>query len=445
MIKEREKLEDALNLILQDYSNDKKIITNVTDDLMEKGIPRGKIGMIFSKSIPLSYISQVELCLFTKCLYSYTHEFKINPEHYFNELELSQSDQYQGASKEKTHRIVLHNVDQIDESLWLCTMETYQNIAKYFENGLLTYNPKTQRQPLKKKVGDRIIEVINIDPVKVNEIKDEMIKGSFNTTALIWNVRKIIGMPKPKYNRDNRTLTIEVTEGVFVDIADGMHRSGGILKSVEEKPEINLVTSIYVYNVTEEKALQVIRQQSKATNIDDEWIAINDSTNANMDVAKEINTRESKNIMVNRIGSKQEDLRKENKLLTFDTLSKTIEYIFDLKPDKFFEIPDVEDFLIDLFNVVVGINYEKFNDKLAETRKESYIADNNTFIGYISLGKSLKDKYPDSWQLELQKILKKLDFSKSGSTDWKKIGLENNINLSTIKKISEYFKTLTIS
>jgi len=440
MKKEREKLEDALNLILQDYSNDSKIINNVTNSLMEKGFARGRVGGIFSKSIPLSYISQIELCLFTKHFYALTHEFKINPETYFNELELVQADQYQGIEKEKTNSIVLHNVDQIGEDHWLCTMETYANIAKYFENGLLSYNPRTQRHPLKKKVGDRIIEVINIDPVKVNEICDAVLAKTFNPNAIVWNIQKN-GMEKYKYNKNDRTLTI--FEGSYVTILDGFHRCGGFLKAMSQRPDLIGTTSIFLYSCDEDLARSIIRQESKSTPITEEFLNLMDATDQNMEAVKGLNSKQRLNEMFNRIGLDNSELKRENKLVTFDTLSKTVEHIYNLKDKPVIEVQNVQKQLIDIFNIVIGVNHASFNEKLSDVRENSYIASNNTFVGYIALGAELISKYPDSWQEELQLTLQALDFSKTSIIDWKKVGLENNINLSTIKKISEYFRSLT--
>lgn len=441
MKKDREKLEDNLNLILQDYSNNKKVIELVTNDLVAKGIPRGKVLGLFTQAIDFSYILEVELCLFTKYFYKHTHEFKINPETFFNEVELSTAELYQYDEKEKTKQILLHNVDQISENQWLCTKETYQNIAKYFENGLLTYNPNTQRQPLKRKVGDRIIEVINIDKKKIAEIKSEMIKGTFNTNAIILNVRRITGSEKIKYNSKDRTLLIEADETTFVDLIDGMHRVGAMLKTVEEKPEINRVTSIYIHHVDEERALAIIKQESKATAIDEMWIDIKDASNINMETAKNINNRQRMNEMFNRIGLDSLELRRENKLVTFETMAKTIEYVYDLKNEPIIKTQQVEKFLIEAFNIIIGVNHDYFNENLSEARENSYISHNNMFIGYVILSEEIKKSYGADWQEALYEVVSKLDFKKSNPI-WKKIGIENNLNLSTIKKIAEYFRSL---
>jgi len=443
MKKDRQKLEDNLNLILQDYSNNNKIIEQVSNSIIEKGISRGRVVGIFTQAIPLTYISEVELCLFTKYLYEFTHEYKINPEHFFNEIELIYAETYQKIEKEKVNYILLHNVDQINEYQWLCTKETFQNISKFFENGLITYNPKTQRQPLKRKVGDRIIEVININKKKVKEITESMIAGTFNVNAIILNVRRITGMEKIKYNANNRTLLIEVDETTLTDVIDGFHRLCGILRSVEEKPQIDRLTSIYIYHVDEEKARQIIKQENKAAPIQEEWLDVIDSTNVNMEVVKNINNKQRMNEMFNRIALDNLEIRRENKLVTFETLAKTIEHVYNLndKNKPVILAKQVEKHLIDTFNICIGVNHEAFNEKLTETKELTYLADNNMFIGYIILGEELKQKYKDDWQEKLQDILSSLDFSKSNPV-WKKIGMENNLNLSTIKKISEHFKSL---
>ena len=160
-----------------------------------------------------------------------------------------------------------------------------------------------------------------------------------------------------------------------------------------------------------------------------------------MEVAKGINTRQRKNEMFNKIGLDNLELRRENKFVTFETLSKTVEYVYDLKEEPFIKAEEVEDHLIDLFNIVIGINHSMFNEFLTSTRESFHIADNNMFIGYVVLGEELKKKYEYEWKSEFKKILKTIDFSKSNPV-WKKIGIENNLNLSTIKKIAEYFRSI---
>lgn len=443
MKKDRQKLEDNLNLILQDYSTDNKVIESVTKDLSEKGIPRGKVTGLFTQAIDLSYIPEIELCLFTKYLYSHTHEFKINPEDFFNEVELSNAELYHYNEKEKTKVMLLQNVDQINEDLWICTKETYQNIQKFFANGLWTYNPNTQRQPLKRKVGDRIIEVINIDKAKIKEIKNSMLANVFNPNAIRLNVRNITGTEKIKYNAKDRTLLVEADETTFIDLIDGMHRVGGMLKAVEEKPELQGVTSIYIHHVDEEHALEIIKQEAKATPISDEWIEFKSVINNNMEVAKGINNRQRLNEMYNRVGLDSLELRRENKLVTFETLSKTIEHVYDLndKNKPVVLVKQVEQTLIEAFNIIIGINHEKFNEELNDARENSYVSSNNMFIGYIVLTEALKSKYEIEWQEHLYQIISELDFSKSNPI-WKTIGIENNLNLSTIKKIANHFRSL---
>ena len=443
MKQDRQILEDILNLVIEDYSNDNQIQEQVIGKLLERGIPRGRTTGIFTKAIPLVYTSDIELCLFTKHLYSYTHRPEINPDEYFTEIELSSVDSYQKAEKDKIKSILLHNVDRISATQYLCTKETYQNIGIYMGNGLLTYNPKTQRQPLKRKSGNRIIEVININPDKVREITESMIDNSFSPNAIIWNVRRINGQEKIHYDAKDRTLLIQADNvTTFVDICDGMHRTGAMLKCVELKNDIDRVTSIYIHHVDEERANQIIRQESKQTPIDTEWVEVNNTSNPNMEVVKLINSRQRKNDMVNRVAINEKELKIENKLVTFDTLSKTIEYVYDLKNKPAIESENIEEHLISVFNICIANFYDEFKaESLSNTRETSYLAHNNMFMGYIILGDLMRQKHGETWKPEFVKVLKSLDFNKSNKI-WKKIGIENNVNLPTFKKIYEYFKDI---
>ena len=442
MKKDRQILEDILNLVIEDYSNDNKVQEHVITKLMEKGIPRGLTTGLFTKATPIVYASEIELCLFTKYLYGYTHRTEINPNEFFTEIELSFAESYKKLEKEKVQYILLHNVDQIGDSQWLCTKETYQNVAIYMGNGLLTYNPNTQRQLLRRRSGSRIVESINIDSKKVSEIASSMLDNSFCPNAIIWNIRKINGQEKFKYDYSKRTLLIE-PDNLYtnVDLIDGANRTCGMLKCIENKEDISRVTSIYIHHVTEERANQIIRQESKSTPIETEWVDFKNTTDPNMEVAKAINSRKRANDMFNRIALNEKELKIENKLMTFDTLSKTIEFIYNLKEEPAIRTEEVENDLIEIFNNVIGLYHSKFKAELSNTRETSYLAHDNMFMGYIILGDLLKQKYGDDWKPELVKVLNSLDFSKTNKI-WKKIGIENHVNLSTFKKIYDYFKDI---
>ena len=440
MKKDRQVLEDVLDLVIEDYSNDNKVMEQVIIKLLERGIPRGRTTGIFTKAIPLVYVSETELCLFTKYLYGYTCKPEINPDEYFTEIELSFAETYQKLEKEKVKYILLHNVDQISTTQFLCTKDTYQNVGVYMGNGLLTYNPNTQRQLLKRRSGDKIIESINVGGKKVTEITSSMLDNTFCPNAIIWNIRKINGQEKFKYDAKARTLLIEPDNiTTFVDIIDGANRTCGMVKVVELKPEIDRVTSIYVHHVTEERANQIIKQESLVAPIQTEWVDFKDTANPNMEVAKAINDRQRANEMFNRLALNEKELIIENKLMTFDTLSKSIEFVYDLKEEPVIRTEQIVNEIIELFNNIIGIYHSKFKSELSNTRETSYLAHNNMFMGYIILGDLLKQKYGDDWKPELVKILKSLDFDKSNKI-WKKIGIENHVNLSTFKKISDYFK-----
>lgn len=439
MKKDRQKLEEVLNLLLESYSNDNKIINKLVDDLVEgHNFSRGRTIGIFTKNTPLSFFSNIELCLIVIYFYAITKEYKIKPDEWFNEGEILEAESFKYTDEEKITRIVLHNVDQINEYQWICTKETYQNIARFMSNGLISYNMRTQRQPIVRRHGNKIIKTANIKPAKVEAIKKEMLDGTFNANVITWNIRKATGLERFKYNSKDRTLIIEVDENTNVDVIDGANRTAAILKSTESKPDIDRVTLIMVYNVQEEKARQIIYQEAKAEPLDEDYVNTFNVSDINMQLVKNINSTQSMNELFNRIGTAKE-LDRENKLVTYETLSKAIDYIYNLKDKPIIEARNVEKFLIELFNIVIGTHYLSFNENLKLTRKNSYMADNNMFIGYIALGEELKNKYPDDWQDRLPELLHNLELYKTNDL-WKEIGLDNNINLSTIKKISKYFK-----
>ena len=328
------------------------------------------------------------------------------------------------------------------ENQYICPIETYQNIGLFMGNGLLYYNPNTQRQLLKKKHSDKIVESINIIPKKTKEIADSMLDGTFSPNAIIWNIRKINNQEKFKYDHKNRTLLIEPDNiSTFVDILDGAHRIGGILRAVEAKPDIDGVTSIYIHHITEERANQIIKQESLSSPVTTELVDYRDSSNPNMEVAKNINSTQKNNEMFNKIALNDKELKIENKLITFNAFSKIIELVYDLRNKPVIEGEKIEKFLIKLFNYAIGVFYDQFKNKLPETKENTYLASKNMFLGYIILGELLKEKYQEDWVIEFSKILNSLDFRKTNQI-WKSVGINNKLNSTTFNLMTEYFKKI---
>lgn len=446
MIKNRNQLEEVINKVSYDYAHNNKIINKVTDELVNNhNLSRGRVIGIFTQNTPINYFNNEELCLITKYLFQFTQNSKLKLSEWYNPREIAIAEIYKNKITEKVNRIILHNVDQISSNQWLSTKENYQYITYVMSNGLVGYNMRTQRKPIKKKYGDKTFEIPNIKTNKVEEIKNEMVAGTFNPNVIIWNIRKESGMEKFKYNSKERILTIEINENTHVDIIDGANRTGGILRAVEEKSDISLTTSIMIYYVDEEKAQQIIYQEAQTEPLEEEIKEFFNLSNKNMEIVKNINSKQRLNEMFNRIGMNEKDLKYEGKLCTFETLSETIKYVYsDLNKKRVIDVQNIEKYLIEFFNELIGINYEVLSiEKLKETRKNSYIADDNMFIGYIALAQALNEKYNENWKENLQIILKQIDFRKTNPR-WTKIGIESRLNQRTVKRIADYFRSLVL-
>lgn len=439
MKKNREQLELQLYIsIEQNLINRRKIKDELVSKLQKHNITAGKTMMIFNKSesVPIQTLPISELYLFTKYLYQITLDNNINPIDWFNPEEIKQYDDYKAQQYYKGDVAIFYNVDQVSENQWVCTSETWVEMAKKVQQGLITYNIRTQRETTTVKFNNITTEIPTIKQKPIQEMTSLMLKNKFTPNTITLNIRKV-GGEVFQYESKERTLMIGIdNKTTFLDIPDGMHRTLSGLRAVEINPNLSLFTIINILNYTEEEVQEFIDQEDHRTPINKSHLASFKNDDNGVIIAKYLNKygNEKNNELFNQIATNDSELKSPQwKYVTIETFAKSFNYCFKSIIDKASprEFNKIQEYLKDFFNELIGILKEK---KIPQ----QICLVNNVFVGYISLASFLYEK--DNWKELLYEILNKINLN---SDEVIELGITHKtINLSTIKRIANYFKKI---
>jgi len=424
---EREKLEEKLNIVLEEIYRDKNIITKVTDELLSKGI--FSVKKILDKRVPLKVLDEKLLGLLTLEIYKHTQKELIKPSLFFTETEIKESSVYELKSNNKSsngYPIVLKNVNKLYDDHYTTTL-TIKELVELYRNTMIIYNYETQRNTRIKSNG---MEEINVNPISVEEIKNAILTGKFISNTVTLN---LFQDGEDVFEYSDETNKIKIIAGEL-NIVDGFHRSLGMIAAYRENPNLDFITEIRFTNFNIDKARRLIVQEDKQNKIDKKYI-------------KSLNTENLENIVVKRINESDESelqgkITTNAKLITLnkalvlqDIMSNAIKYNFEFKAKR--DVDVVSKYLIEFFNELIGIYHKEFVDELESYKKISVINNPNIFAGYIALAKKIQNN--KNWKEELETTMKKIDFSVHNQ-EWNTTGIFNKkLNKGNINTISEYF------
>jgi len=424
--KDREALEKVLNDLFDEYSANKEVVNKIKQDLGVHGINVGTTIGILNKTLPIETQSQIVLCLITKSLFNATEESKINPEHYFTEIEIEEANKFKREFESQKDYVDIEDIRQVDEDQWITTM-TYKQISDLYATGKVRYNKETQRNTIFKEYGDKIIESININKTSVKEIKELMLQGLFIPNTITFN---ILATGKEKFEIDNRNKSIRIYDNL--DIIDGFHRSLAIIEAIAENPEVEQNIVVMVTNFNLEKCHSFIVQEDKKNKIDKRYIQTLNVENLENKIVKLMN--ENTGELRGKITSNIIVYRNQAYVLS-DVLSDAIKNNFEIKSMR--DVNNIAKYLIEGFNEIIGIFIDDFQN-LETSRKNNVKTLSSTFVGYITLLAELRET--NNWKSKLEETLNRIDFS-NGNPIWEQLNIyDSNLSKSNLKKIIKYFK-----
>lgn len=426
---EVQELYNNLNVILKMYGKNNKIINEVTNILVEKGVPRGYAKKIITGTTPLEVLDRSMLYTVTSALYKVTQEPIISVDKYFTETEIQEGEKFRYITEEKQgFPVVFENVMKVADDYYITTL-TAQRIKELYDSFVITYNKETQRNTITRKIKNSVIELININWRSVQDIQEQILKGLFITNAITFNILKN-GEEEFEYDENNRTLTVYKGQ---IDILDGFHRSLGMINAVIINPEVQYITAVNITNFDVDKARRFIVQEDKKNKIARKHIEAFKETLENF-VVRKIN--ESPNCdLKGKIATNARLIYYNQAIVEFEVLAKAIKHYFDMKTHR--EANQVAEYLIEGFNEIVGLYADEFLNNYAQAKQRTVVNHNYTFIGYVALLAKIKDK--SNWKEILYNTLQRIDFDIS-NPDWKEIGLfDNRLTIKNIESIGKYF------
>lgn len=190
--------------------------------------------------------------------------------------------------KAEIYPIKISPVIEIAEDQWV-TKISIDLLKEFYDNQLIIYNPRTQRQLKQMRRGQDVLYTIDIVSTSVRAIEGLMDKGEFVPNALTLN----LNVDDPEVDFDIIGSELVLNSGKF-DIIDGFHRFRAAINTKIKNPDFQFNFILNIMNFTEDKACQYIEQEDKRNKISKSYLASMDkSSSTNIIIDKLNNTLDS--------------------------------------------------------------------------------------------------------------------------------------------------------
>lgn len=412
----------AIDEIITSKNFDNKMLDNIKERLYQRNILNAT--QLLNRNIPLNTVSIQVLYALTEAIYKETELYSINPKKYFLENEIAIYKTFKRDVSKENDVIEFDNMIQINENHWIGKI-SIQYLVELYNNLRINYNPQTQRESGYVEKDDHLIFVPKTYPQSVREIKTAILDGTYEPDEITLNLLK---NDEEDFSYKNGKLTIYDGK---IDIIDGWHRSNSILKALAENPDIEMYFELRFTNFDIQKAKDFIIQKNKQRKINEKHIQSMNMSSYYNSITKALNENQKSDLR-GKIVINRHLINRGYGLITFDVIASAIEVNFDLKTRS--QSEKVQDYLIDFFNEVYNLFYDKFNNK------NGIYTEPFSFIGYIAIASELYGR--DNWKDVLVNILNQIDFTEDNPFYQEIKEYQINISKANIKKISKYFKEI---
>ena len=335
--------------------------------------------------------------------------------------------------------LTLEEVIQVDYDIYLAVIDV-KTLAQ-LSSLLLNYNFDIQREPQKRIVGGETIKEATLIMKNVQEIKENLLKGTQEVTNIVINASLGTSDEGDELIYDSKNNTLTITKGTRLDIVDGYHRCKASELAVNENPDIDFKFGVLLLNYTDDQAAKYQGQLAKATPITkSRQKQLSEDRYADIIV----NNISSRSELSGRITNNKRPNIQKNELVSYDVLADSIDKYFSVNRN--YEVHRVSEYLIEFFDYLIGYYDEQFLINPIKYRRETLMLENNMFAGYVLLASRM---FEEDKQVHLvTKIIGKIDFSRDNSM-WKELGvIDNKGNLNdkrhTQKGIEQLFNNIDL-
>lgn len=382
------------------------------------------------------------LYLFAEQIYKEIKTSDINPNHYYTETESKKARQFMGnlmIKEDIKPPLKLESVLPInnDQYMTKINIKTLAQLSSF----LLNYNFDIQREAKKIVRGGETIREATLIMENVVEIKDNLKKGTQETTTIVINASAGTADDGNEliYNPIDGSLIIN--EGTVLDIVDGYHRCRAAELVINENPNIDFEFMVLLLNYTDDMAMNYQGQFAKQTPLSKTRQKQLSKPRESDSVVSEL-VRQSE--LRGKVSTSTSPSLKNKEIVSYNVLANTIDEEF--KFERAVDAHKISRYLKNYFDILLSSYPEQFIENPLHWKKESVMVENNMFVGYIVLAKRMYEN--DIPEIDLLNYIEKIDFDRDNPL-WKDIGFLNEsgslneTNLSR-KNIRDYFNSVKL-
>lgn len=448
MKRDRTQLNEILVETIQNHIKRKaKIGKDIKAYLAEKhGIAPGKVsGWLSKPQETVKDLNIIELYLLNEQVFQKTGLMDINSEDWFTETEKKEAHLFHASTNRESisfpikleNFITSNGTDQFSGYIDAYT------INELLENQLLIYDYQLQREGVKRKLPNGEIRVEpKIIKKNLNEIEEHLKHGTLEESELWFNAQLGSSDSGLELDYDPNAKSVVINSNTKLAIGDGFHRVRAVQSVLRQMPNLDFKFRLYLTNFTISKAQNYQVQMAQHTKMNTVHIQKMASQGMGDRVVSDLLLNTD---LKGKVSSTQNTNPNVDELVSFKVLSDAIETNYEIESN--LQVRSVSKYLGEFFDTLIGSFPKEFISNITETRKSSLINDNNMFIGYVSLSKSMKDKNIPLEQIP--NIINNIDFSRENKL-WVELGvldekgrLERNTKTIRIN-IRNYFDSLDI-
>ncbi|MGJ0846562.1 DNA sulfur modification protein DndB [Tissierella praeacuta] len=402
----KDKIVEELYKELYEVNLTKNNHETIFKGLINKGYLAGDAQQIIAGNTALEILDEIQIGIIASVFYKVTNNALINPENYYDKVELEQINKtkLEVVEDEIKLPVVFENMIKYAHDMWVGKI-SLQKFVKLHQSGISTYNFETQRNPIYKKYKGTAIKRININPDSVSEITNKIIKKSYLYDDITLNILSN-GEEDFEFKRTGENIGDLIFKGGSLNLTDGAHRLKGAEGALLITPDLEGNFILVITNFNTNKANEYIKQKDKRNPISKEYLESKDMESLSNDIVRNINEDSISDIR-GKIVTDEYLLSEGFGVTMFSIMSKTIDQLWN--PQTRRDTRNISDYLIDFFNELVGLFPEELKLNIKENRDKNYINHPNMIIYYLTLAKEIEGN--EHWRDILYNILNQTDFT----------------------------------
>ncbi|WP_299831518.1 DNA sulfur modification protein DndB [uncultured Metabacillus sp.] len=441
--KNKNEFINDLREVFTQIKDDKKITDKIKNNMKKFRVLPGKVQEYINGQVEMREDDIELISILAEQTYIVTGKSLSNPLNALTEREMKEiKSNFEGYQSEKVgFPYTFKNVVKIADDDFICSIEASE-INFLYSNGLLEYNPETQREgrQIKNKSNDEIITVPKVIEKNVKEMVELLEKNEIISSMITFNAR--LGTSENEfgeliYNEENKTLTI--TEGTLLDVLDGFHRINAISRALRKDPSIDAMFKLNILNYNKKRAIKYFAQMNKGQSVSESHLKKMSETRYGDFVAKQV---QSNSQLSGKVAAGDHISPNSDLLVTFNTLSDGIDEIFNIENRQ--EALKVSEYLTEFFDTLFDLYPDEFINNISKTREETLLNTNVMFFGYLTLAKKMNEQ--NVKLNKLPKILNDIDFSRDNEM-WESFNIidaNKRIKTTAKKRIINFFNLMEL-